>query len=336
MDEEKSSNAKDRKSRRIRKERFLDKQYQNWVGNIPPWPPAIRGPLIGGTVGFRGRRNDRRRRRRKVDNKAFPRRGRQMWSERSTPPQRLFRDGIDNPRDIIYRFRGDRCFVGEAEVMQRMGTDDDGYQASDVVETESVGSDRVGFSGPLSKRGSRKSARFNLPASSAAAGGDDEAYVEITLDVRDDTVAVHSVKPAAGAGGGEIEDPEMSLLARTLERRSASFGSSVIRTASSRIRQVSQELRRLASVTKRPIAGGKVDRSRSAAAHALKGLKFITKTDGAAGWLAVEKRFDELAADGALPRSLFAQCIGNYSLRPCTTAAAASSSSSNLGAKRMA
>ncbi|XP_009404193.2 respiratory burst oxidase homolog protein B [Musa acuminata AAA Group] len=194
--------------------------------------------------------------------------------------------------------------------MQRMGTDDDGYQASDMVETESVGSDRVGFSGPLSKRGSRKSARFNLPASSAAAGEDDEAYVEITLDVRDDTVAVHSVKPAAGAGGGEMEDPEVSLLARTLERRSASFGSSVIRTASSRIRQVSQELRRLASVTKRPTAGGKVDRSRSAAAHALKGLKFITKTDGAAGWLAVEKRFDELAADGGLPRSLFAQCIG--------------------------
>ncbi|CAL9199058.1 respiratory burst oxidase homolog protein C-like [Musa acuminata AAA Group] len=193
--------------------------------------------------------------------------------------------------------------------MQRTGNEEDGKQeGSDIVETESVGSDRGGFSGPLSKRGSRKSARFNLPA--PAAGVDDEAYVEITLDVREDTVAVHSVKPAAGGGGGgEVENPEMSLLARTLERRSASFGSSVIRTASSRIRQVSQELRLLASATKRP-GVGKFDRSRSAAAHALKGLKFITKTDGATGWPAVEKRFDELAVDGALHRSVFGQCIG--------------------------
>ncbi|WOL02532.1 respiratory burst oxidase [Canna indica] len=195
--------------------------------------------------------------------------------------------------------------------MQRMGTDDDGYQASERVETESVGSDRVPYSGPLSKRGSRKSARFNLPPSASAsssAGGDEEAYVEITLDVRDDSVAVHSVKPAGGSGA-DVEDPEVSLLARTLEKRPASFGSSVIRSASSRIRHVSQELRRLASGARRP-APGKIDRSKSAAAHALKGLKFIAKADGASGWPAVEKRFDELAVDGALHRSLFGQCIG--------------------------
>ncbi|XP_038972565.1 respiratory burst oxidase homolog protein C-like [Phoenix dactylifera] len=189
--------------------------------------------------------------------------------------------------------------------MQKMGTDDGkgGDHQSDIIETESVGSDRVGHSGPLSKRSSRKSARFNLPSSAA---GDDEQYVEITLDVRDDSVAVHSVKPAAG---GEAEDPEMTLLARTLEKQSGSIGSSVLRSASSRIRQVSQELKRLASVTKRS-GPGPVDRSKSAAAHALKGLKFISKTDGAAGWPAIEKRFDELAVDGALPRSLFGQCIG--------------------------
>ncbi|KAG1331645.1 respiratory burst oxidase-like protein C [Cocos nucifera] len=189
--------------------------------------------------------------------------------------------------------------------MQKMGTDDGrgGDQPSDIIETESVGSDRVGHSGPLNKRSSRKSARFNLPESAA---GDDEQYVEITLDVRDDSVAVHSVKPAAS---GEAEDPEVTLLARTLEKQSGSIGSAVLRSASSRIRQVSQELKRLASFTKRPGAGP-IDRSKSAAAHALKGLKFISRTEGAAGWPAVEKRFDELAVDGALPRSLFGQCIG--------------------------
>ncbi|KAJ8633981.1 hypothetical protein MRB53_027317 [Persea americana] len=193
--------------------------------------------------------------------------------------------------------------------MQRMGGDSENYS-----DTESVGSDRVAFSGPLSgplnKRGGRKSARFNLPESTSiggGGGGGDEAYVEITLDVRDDSVAVHSVKPAGG-GGVEIEDPEVTLLAKTLEKRS-SFGSSVIRSASSRIRQVSQELRRLASINKRP-APSRLDRTKSAAAHALKGLKFISKTDGGAGWAAVEKRFDELAVNGVLSRPLFGQCIG--------------------------
>ncbi|KAG6487352.1 hypothetical protein ZIOFF_055938 [Zingiber officinale] len=180
-----------------------------------------------------------------------------------------------------------------------MGTDDD-YRETDAGKT-----DGVGFSGPLGKRGgigssnssSRKSARFSL--SSSAAGVDEGDYVEITLDVRDDAVAVHSVKPA----GGAEEDSEMSLLARTLERRSASF------SASSRFRQVSQKLLRLASLTKRP-AAAPIDRSKSAAAHALKRLKFITKATGAAGWPAVEKRFEELAVDGRLHRSRFGQCIG--------------------------
>ncbi|XP_039125369.1 respiratory burst oxidase homolog protein C-like [Dioscorea cayenensis subsp. rotundata] len=195
--------------------------------------------------------------------------------------------------------------------MQRMGTDDGrgGEQQMDIVEAESVGSDRGSysgpFSGPLNKRGGRKSARFNVPADAAPVAGDDEVYVEITLDVRDDSVAVHSVKPA---GNGECEDPEVTLLQRTLEKRS-SFGSSVIRTASSRIRQVSQELKRLASLTMRQ-GPGRVERSRSAAAHALLGLKFISKTDGSAGWAAVEKRFDDLAVDGCLSRALFGQCIG--------------------------
>ncbi|KAG8090729.1 hypothetical protein GUJ93_ZPchr0011g27322 [Zizania palustris] len=174
----------------------------------------------------------------------------------------------------------------------------------------------VPHSGPLSKRsGMRKSARFadsvsaplaapsGATALRGAGGGNDDNndYVEITLDVRDDSVAVHSVKPAAG--GDDSDD--VTLLARTLEKRS-SYGHSVIRNASSRIKQVSQELRHLASVNRRP----RIDRSKSGAAHALKGLKFISRADGGSGWPAVEKRFDELAKDGLLPRSKFGQCIG--------------------------
>ncbi|CAL9198523.1 respiratory burst oxidase homolog protein B [Musa acuminata AAA Group] len=207
--------------------------------------------------------------------------------------------------------------------MKKMGPTEEGRggeSPTDAIEVESTGG-RISFSGPLSgplnKRGEKSGARVSFPGSPSSVGSvkgkeqeeedDDDTYVEITLDVRDDTVAVHSVK-AAGAGGDAAGDPEVAALARELERRSA-FGASVMRTASWRFRQVSQELRRLASFGRRPGAG-KFDRSRSAAAQALKGLKFISKADGAAGWAAVERRFDELAVDGTLDRSKFAQCIG--------------------------
>ncbi|KAG2562459.1 hypothetical protein PVAP13_8KG283503 [Panicum virgatum] len=216
-----------------------------------------------------------------------------------------------------------------------------GGGAGDIVEMSSAaasppaheGRDRervIPHSGPLSKKsGPRKSARFAEsvsapltappPRASSSPSADDDDYVEITLDVRDDSVAVHSVKPAhhhGGAGAG-AEDPDVTLLARTLEsRRSAS---SAIRSASSRIKQVSQELRRLASLNRRGGGGaagrGGLDRSKSAAAHALKGLKFISRADGAKGWDAVEERFDKLDRDGKLqngllPRSMFGQVIG--------------------------
>ncbi|XP_073035154.1 respiratory burst oxidase homolog protein C-like isoform X1 [Primulina eburnea] len=169
--------------------------------------------------------------------------------------------------------------------------------------------DRTAYSGPLNKRGGRKSARFNLPETSTTSSASAmEDYVEITLDVREDSVAVHSVKTA---GGVDVEDPELALLAKGLEKRS-SIGSSVVRNASSKFRQVSQELKRLASLTRRPHPIGRFDRTKSATAHALKGLKFISKTDGGAAWAGVEKRFDELTdkTNGLLPRSLFCECIG--------------------------
>lgn len=193
----------------------------------------------------------------------------------------------------------------------------------DNSDTESVQSDKASYTGPLAgppnkKRSARKSARFNIPpetspqlkTSSVTCRDDDDAYVEITLDILDDSIAVHSVQAAGGAKG---EDPELALLAKkTLEKKS-SLGSSVFRSTSSRIKQVSQELKRFASLSRRPSARH-FDRTKSAVTHALKGLKFITTKagGGAAGWPAVEKRFDELTAptNGHLHFSLFCECIG--------------------------
>nr|WOW72684.1 ferric reductase [Mangifera indica] len=196
--------------------------------------------------------------------------------------------------------------------------DGKGAYSDNNSDSESISSDRTAFSGPLgaaihnNKRASKKSARFNLSneiinASNPTA--DDDNYVEITLDIRDDSVAVHSVQ-----GGGALhEDPELALLAKkALENKSSSVRSSLFRNTSSHLKQVSQELKRLASFTKR--SSRRFDRTKSAAAHALKGLKFITAKTGAAGngWPDVEKRFNNLTAstNGMLQSSMFGECIG--------------------------
>ncbi|KDP23484.1 hypothetical protein JCGZ_23317 [Jatropha curcas] len=160
-------------------------------------------------------------------------------------------------------------------------------------ESESNSSSRrAGYSGPMSgplvsnNKTSKKSARFK----------EDQEYVEITLDVRDDAVLVQNIK------GG---DSETTFLASQLEKKHhhrPSLGSQL----SFRLRQVSQELKKITSSN----AFDKVDRSKSGAARALKGLKFMTKNVGTEGWSEVEARFDKLSIDGALPKTRFAQCIG--------------------------
>ncbi|KAG2261226.1 hypothetical protein Bca52824_068305 [Brassica carinata] len=188
-------------------------------------------------------------------------------------------------------------------------------------DNESIASDRSAFSGPLGrpKRTSKKNARFaaDLPKRSTSLsdggggrGGEDDEYVEITLDIRDDSVAVHSVQQAS-PGGGAHEDPELTLLTKkTLEsnlNNSASL--SFFRSTSSRIKNASRELRRVFSRRSAP-AARRFDRTSSAAVHALKGLKFIaTKT---AAWPAVDQRFDKLSLDsnGLLLSSKFWECLG--------------------------
>lgn len=153
-------------------------------------------------------------------------------------------------------------------------------------ESES-GSSRIGFSGPLNgKRGGKRSARFN----------EEESYVEITLDVREDSVTVNDVKGC---------DTQMSFLAKKLEKQRSSLGSQL----SFKIKQVSKELRRLASSRRFE----KLDRSKSGAALALRGLQFMMENSvGGEGWAAIERRFDEQAVSGALQRSSFGQCIGKF------------------------
>ncbi|XP_041020107.1 respiratory burst oxidase homolog protein B [Juglans microcarpa x Juglans regia] len=166
----------------------------------------------------------------------------------------------------------------------------DSFSESESGGGGSTTATRVGYSGPLSgplisgkRNSSKKSARFK---------DEDECYVEITLDVRDDSVSVQNIR------GG---DSETAYLASQLEKRH-SFGSQL----SFKLKQVSQELKRMTS-SKR---FDKVNRTKSGAARALKGLKFMTKNVGSEGWSEVQARFNELAVNGMLPKSRFGQCIG--------------------------
>ncbi|RYQ90301.1 hypothetical protein Ahy_B09g096463 isoform D [Arachis hypogaea] len=167
-----------------------------------------------------------------------------------------------------------------------------------LSETESTGSHRgtrVGFSGPLSgpiMTNHKKSGSSNKNKSERFSDEGNE-LVEITLDVRNDSVIVQNVRRG---------DSETTYLASRLEKRPSSLGQ--------RLRQVSQELKRMTSA---PKAFDKIDRSKSGAARALQGLKFMSKSGVVGsdeGWLQVEKRFEELSIDGKLPKTRFSQCIG--------------------------
>ncbi|KAK7369579.1 hypothetical protein VNO80_11620 [Phaseolus coccineus] len=129
-------------------------------------------------------------------------------------------------------------------------------------------------------------------------------YVEVTMDIHGDSVALHSVKAFGGVDVVEEEGEKLGLTGKRFEKK-RSFSASMVQSAAIRMKQ----LKRLASFSKP--APKHFERTKSAVAHALTGLKFISTTDGGEGWIKAEERFKNLAgADGYLPRALFAQCLG--------------------------
>ncbi|XP_057431437.1 respiratory burst oxidase homolog protein E isoform X2 [Lotus japonicus] len=154
--------------------------------------------------------------------------------------------------------------------------------------------------------------------------------VEITLELEDDAVVLCNVAPASSGAGTSSS----SSHATGDEGTSASGAGAVARSLSknlsitSRIRRKfpwlrSMSMRTSASSTESvedPVESArnarrmqaKLERTRSSAQRALKGLRFISKS-GEAGeelWRKVEERFGSLAKDGLLAREDFGGCIG--------------------------
>lgn len=218
----------------------------------------------------------------------------------------------------------------------------------------------------------RRWASDSVPAvSGGSSPGNDsssaEEFVEVTLDLQaDDTIVLRSVEPATvinvddgassvgGGGGFGFETPASasrspSSIRRTSSGRLWQLSQELKAEAVAKARQFSQELKaelrrfswghghasRVLSASSSLSAGGgsgggvelalaaralrrqraQLDRTRSGAQKALRGLRFISNNskanNGVDAWNEVQKSFEKLAKDGYLYRSDFAQCIGS-------------------------
>jgi hypothetical protein len=178
--------------------------------------------------------------------------------------------------------------------------------------------------------------------SSPRSSDDGEELVEVTLDLQDDdTIVLRSVEPAAAAGlplgaRGDGDPPSSSprspSIRRTSSHRLLQFSQELKAEAMSIARQFSQDLtKRFARTHSRadghhqqPQTGiesalaaraarrqlAQLDRTRSGAHKALRGLRFISTNKPSNAWMEVQASFNRLACDGFLSRADFAECIG--------------------------
>jgi len=147
--------------------------------------------------------------------------------------------------------------------------------------------------------------------------------VEITLELENDAVVLCNVTPAAAYSAPNASPSSSS------GGDAAGGGGGVARSLSitSRIRRKFPWLRSLSSASVESVAAAedpvttarnarkmraKLERTRSSAQRALKGLRFISKSGEASEelWGKVQERFSLLAKDGLLAREDFGECIG--------------------------
>ncbi|KAL6859204.1 hypothetical protein ACP4OV_018206 [Aristida adscensionis] len=175
-------------------------------------------------------------------------------------------------------------------------------------------------------------------AAGAGAGGmlpaflaDQSDLVEVMLELDEESMVVRSVTPTAAAlyaptSLGDAGARSLSRCSSTSSRirrkfawlRSPSPAPSARHPTNSAAAAAAEQqllLREAAMAAReRRRAQARLNRSRSGARRALKGLRFISRATGSAEaaelWRRVEERFVELARDGLLARDDFGECIG--------------------------
>ncbi|KAJ8750892.1 hypothetical protein K2173_016073 [Erythroxylum novogranatense] len=136
----------------------------------------------------------------------------------------------------------------------------------------------------------------------------EQDLVEVTLELDKDSIMVCSVNANPTPTTSRLE----RSLSSTTSRIRRKFG--WLRSRSSRTTSSEIEGRTLSARDARKMKA-KLQRTRSSAQRALKGLRFISKntvgvSDSEEMWRRVESRFNSLAKDGLLAREDFGECIG--------------------------
>ncbi|GMI89386.1 hypothetical protein like AT1G19230 [Hibiscus trionum] len=149
-----------------------------------------------------------------------------------------------------------------------------------------------------------------------------QELVEVTLELENDSIVFCSVAPpppgtpvereASVTGSSGILSRSLSATSR-IRRKFGWLKSGSTSRASSTAENDQIQDRRITARDERKIKA-KLQRTKSCAERALKGLRFISRNTGANDaeemWKRVESRFESLAKDGLLAREDFGECIG--------------------------
>ncbi|OMO67129.1 Cytochrome b245, heavy chain [Corchorus capsularis] len=153
--------------------------------------------------------------------------------------------------------------------------------------------------------------------------------VEVTLELENDSIVFCSVAPpstppppavavderetSSVAASSGIFARSLSVTSRIRRKFAWLKSGSSSRASSTAAENDHDQERRITARDERRIKA-KLQRTKSTAQQALKGLRFISKTTGANDaeemWRRVESRFESLAKDGLLAREDFGECIG--------------------------
>ncbi|KAK1307862.1 hypothetical protein QJS10_CPA09g00044 [Acorus calamus] len=132
---------------------------------------------------------------------------------------------------------------------------------------------------------------------------------EVMLEMDEDSIVVRSVTPTAASASGRSSDHSRSS-SPTIRRKFAWW----LRLPPSPSPSVQEDPAMMAREARKRQA--RLERMRSGAQRALKGLRFISNSTVCGGgesdglWTTVESRFRSLAKDGLLSRDDFGDCIG--------------------------
>ncbi|CAN1778336.1 Respiratory burst oxidase homolog protein F [Linum perenne] len=151
--------------------------------------------------------------------------------------------------------------------------------------------------------------------SRSSTAAETEDFVEVTLDLQDDdTIILRSVEPATELKADAVaKAKQFSLdLKAELRRFSRSRGGTASRNNNPENNNGSAAFDNALAARALRKQRAQLDRTRTSAHKALRGLKFISKrkAQGVEAWNEVQNNFDKLAVDGYLQRADFAQCIG--------------------------